>query len=633
MPAPFDSPKQLWKRLASWPRRMSIVTRLVVLLLVVLLVPLSITSSLSMSRAVNMMEENEYLRLQQESRAIAVRGAQLVSDTSRMLNILQTDPALVRVCIDRRSEYEGAAPKAGQTLRDRVVTATRALLARAAAWNPDLDQVALADNRGRWLAFSDKPIPEHGQAQEQDAAAACAKRALDGETLTAEVLGSKGEQAIYFAAPVQGEGQELIGALVVRMKPAALQKLCTSELVPKPQVALLHAKGEIFADTDPARTGGTWRSQIKTTQIKDALVEREERSGKWFNTGRSFIPNANWTVLVAQPSETLEKDIGRLRRQQTAIALWAASAVLLLALFQAREITRPLRALRLAAIRVARGDLSAKAPILLHDEIGELAHTFNHMTDRLREHDKLRGHLRLAQDIQRGLLPAKAPAFAGLDMVGFNRPADETGGDYFDFVDLSEWAPHHLAIFIGDVTGHGVPAALLMATARAHIRAAAYPPRPLDQVMADANRRILQDTPPGRFITVAALLIDTQHRRLHWSTAGHDGPMLFDPAKNRVSDLEGEDIPLGVDPGWRFHQHGGGTVPPGSVIVLGTDGVWETRNANGEEFGKERLRELILQHHAESAEEIRRHITLAVDEFRGVAQQEDDVTLVVVKMV
>ncbi len=630
MSSPFAIPQQLWKRLASWPRRMSIVTRLVVLLLVVLLVPLSITASLSMARTTHMMEENEYLRLQQESRAIAVRGAQLVADTSRMLSLLQSDPALVRVCIDRRAEYEGTVPTADQTLRNQVTTATRALLARAAAWNPDLDQVALADNRGHWLAFSDKPTTDNPQDQ---AATACAKRALEGETITAEFLGEKDGQALYFAAPVQDDQQEILGALVVRMKPAALRKLCTSELLPKPQVALLRAKGRILAHSDPARTGEFWRSQIKTTQVKNAMIEQEGESGRWFNTGRSFIPNAGWTVLVAQPRALLEQDIGRLQRQQTAIALWAASAVLLLALFQAREITRPLRALRLAAIRVARGDLSTKAPIFLHDEIGELAHTFNHMTDRLREHDKLRGHLRLAQDIQRGLLPERAPAFAGLDMVGFNRPADETGGDYFDFVDLSEWAPHHVAVFIGDVTGHGVPAALLMATARAHIRAAAYPPRPLDQVMADANRRILQDTPQGRFITVAALLIDTQHRRLHWSTAGHDGPMLFDPAQNHVSDLEGEDIPLGVVPGWQFHQHGGGTVHAGSVIVLGTDGLWETRNADNEEFGKERLRELILQHHAKDAEAIRREITLAVDAFRGQAEQEDDVTLVVVKMV
>jgi len=176
-----------------------------------------------------------------------------------------------------------------------------------------------------------------------------------------------------------------------------------------------------------------------------------------------------------------------------------------------------------------------------------------------------------------------------------------------------------------------VAAAIMMATARAHIRACSMPPRKLDLVLADANRRILSDSLQGRFITVAALVIDARTRRVKWSMAGHDGAMLYEPAKGRVSELEGEDIPLGVDAGWTFHEHGGGTIMAGSVILMGTDGIWETRNAEGELFGKDRLREQLRLSHEKSAEEIRRDVVMAVDAFRGRLAQEDDLTLVVVK--
>lgn len=633
MPSPAGRIRQQWKRLAGWPRRMSIVTRLVVLLLVVLLVPLSITASLNMERTAAIMEENEYLRLQQTSRTAAARVAQVVGDTSRILSILQTDPAIVRVCADRREETTAhPRPRRADTLmQERVAAATRGLLARAAAWNQDLDRVALADTEGMWIAFSNSAL---GEGKHDDAAQSCARRALKGETLTAEALSIGDGRGIYFAAPVLDANKDILGALVVRMDHAVLVRLCGegAESASHPQMAVLDRDREILAHSSPKRIGKKWTGIQTSSGVPGVGVEEDGMTGARVNSGRAGIRNTGWTLLVTQQTSILEDAVNHLRRRQAAVALLAASAVLVLAIIQSREITKPLRALRLAALRVARGDLEAKAPILLHDEVGELAHAFNLMTERLREHAKLRSHLRLAQDIQRRLLPEIPPVMEGLDIAGFNRPADETGGDYYDFVDLSEWAPNHLAVFVGDVTGHGVPAAILMATARAHIRACVMPPRDLAQVMGDANRRMMLDTPPGRFITLAAVVIDARERRLRWSTAGHDGAMLYDPCKNRVGDLEGEDIPLGVDAGWRFHEHGGGTVPAGSVILLGTDGVWETRNEAGEHFGKERLRALLHESHAKGAEDIRRDITMAVDAFRGLGKQEDDLTLVVVKI-
>ena len=129
-----------------------------------------------------------------------------------------------------------------------------------------------------------------------------------------------------------------------------------------------------------------------------------------------------------------------------------------------------------AATRIAGGDLTTRATVRTHDEIHDLAEAFNAMVPKLQEHTQMEHSLRLAKEIQQNLLPDGPPPIAGIDVAGSNTPADQTGGDYFDFLDLSAWKGSTLAVAVGDVTGHGIPAALLMATARSLLRARATPP-------------------------------------------------------------------------------------------------------------------------------------------------------------
>ncbi|MEM1330210.1 MAG: SpoIIE family protein phosphatase [Planctomycetota bacterium] len=303
--------------------------------------------------------------------------------------------------------------------------------------------------------------------------------------------------------------------------------------------------------------------------------------------------------------------------------------VIVLALLASRKLSRPILELVSVTDRIASGDLDARATVDMSDEIGQLASALNEMTPRLKEHLRLRESLDLAMEVQQNLLPKSPPSLAEFDVAGSSRYCDETGGDYYDFLELTEVGPGTLGIAIGDVTGHGIAAALLMTTARALLRAQIDVPGTLPEKIDRLNRQLSRDTSNGRFMTFCAMIADGPSRSLRWVSAGHDPALVYDPAADEFVELEGADIPLGVDGGWEFGEHHAGPLPEGAVVMLGTDGIWEARDPAGAMFGKDRLREVIRAHRGGTADEISQAITAAVDAFRDTESQLDDITLVV----
>ena len=308
--------------------------------------------------------------------------------------------------------------------------------------------------------------------------------------------------------------------------------------------------------------------------------------------------------------------------------------VLAAAIIGARSVTRPVRELARAAAAVAEGDFDARARVRTRDELGRLARVFNAMVPKLEDQMRLRQSLDLAMEVQQRLLPTTAPLAEGLDIAGCSEYCDETGGDYFDFLELASLGPHMLGVTVGDVVGHGISAALLMTTARAVIRSQADSQPDLAQLMTDMNRHLAQDMSADRFMTMLYMVIDGRKRRVHWVSAGHDPAMLYDPTTDKFIELSDADhgVPLGIDPDWVYHQSGPQALSLGQVLVAGTDGVWEQRNPAGEMFGKERLQEVVRANAAESAERISTAIKEELVRFRAGRPQGDDVTMVVVKL-
>jgi phosphoserine phosphatase RsbU/P len=306
--------------------------------------------------------------------------------------------------------------------------------------------------------------------------------------------------------------------------------------------------------------------------------------------------------------------------------------VVLLVFPTSRVVTRPVRELAMAADRLASGDFSARVRIGGRDELSDLARTFNDMAPHLLERIKLKNDMNLAMEVQQHLLPRRPPAIEGLDMAAMSLYCDETGGDYFDFLEFSQDDETHADIVVGDVTGHGVSAALFMATGRALLRGRAVGrPGPAD-LLTEVNALLCQDTQlTGRFITLFFLRLDHATREFVWTRAGHDPGLLYDPASGRFTDLKGPGIPLGVTPDWTYTESRRPWLKLGQVLLLYTDGIHEARNAADAMYGRERIMEVMRENADGPASAVINALVANLREFKGSLPLEDDVTLVVIK--
>ena len=220
--------------------------------------------------------------------------------------------------------------------------------------------------------------------------------------------------------------------------------------------------------------------------------------------------------------------------------------------------------------------------------------------------------------------------FPGFDIAARIKFCDETGGDYIDLIPLGD---QKLGIVVSDVTGHGVGAALLMATARALVRGRYGESGSLADMMNSVNRKLAADIgETGRFMTLFFLEIDRTCRRLQWIRAGHDPAWLVTGPPASLTLLGGPGIALGVNDQYAFTARSFSSLSPGDLVIIGTDGIWETVGPNNALFGKKRLEELIAQNAWRPAEKICDEVLKALNDFRGDIKQQDDVSLVVIKV-
>lgn len=273
-------------------------------------------------------------------------------------------------------------------------------------------------------------------------------------------------------------------------------------------------------------------------------------------------------------------------------------------------------------------------PVLVHantlrSDRGEIIGNMAFVTDMTQQ----KKALTLAGEVQRSLLPEKAPQIAGLDIACRNLPCDEVGGDYFDFLKYDSNGMGKCSIVVGDITGHGVDAALLMSSARAFLRMrASHAGTPVD-IVSSMNQHLTHDlSESGRFMTMFYLTIDVQSAELEWIRAGHDPALIYDGVNDVFEELKGPGIALGVEENYDYVlQHRKG-LKPGQVIVLGTDGIWEAFNPSGEMFGKARLMNIIRKTATENSETILERVFQEHADFSKGLKSDDDLTLVVIKM-
>lgn len=277
------------------------------------------------------------------------------------------------------------------------------------------------------------------------------------------------------------------------------------------------------------------------------------------------------------------------------------AAVIFIAGVVAALVARQIRGYVKAALREAR----------LESELAQINHDLD-----------------IARSIQQDLLPTRPPQLDDFEVAGWNQPANQTGGDYFDWQVLPDG---QLAISVGDATGHGIGPALVSALCRAYARASFLADNHHDQVLEQLNSLLADDLADDRFVTFAVVFLNPVTSEVKVLSAGH-GPILwYRHAQDKMENLDAQGIPLGMIAGMRYEDSKLNCLADGDMIVIVTDGFYEWRNPQNEEFGLERLKESLRQNRNAPAAEVIDKLYDAVKEFSRGTKQEDDLTAIVLR--
>ena len=297
------------------------------------------------------------------------------------------------------------------------------------------------------------------------------------------------------------------------------------------------------------------------------------------------------------------------------------------------NLTRPFKNIIQVLHNIKKGKFTSRVRVTSNDEIGYTGDTINEMTRGLLERDRIQRSLSLAKEIQQNLVPRKNIKANGLDVAGRSIYCDETGGDYYDFIPMGGEGDLKTGVAIGDVSGHGISSALLMATVRASLRQRASLPGGIAAMISDVNYQLARDVEySGDFMTLFFLVMDTLEGQLEWVRAGHDPAVVYTPQTDSIQELKGAGMALGVTTGWQYESYQLTDLTRGQIILLGTDGIWAAQNRKGKRMGKDPIYRVLREHAHESASDILQSVFKTIGKFQEGLRREDDITAVIVKI-
>ncbi|HEY0757357.1 MAG TPA: SpoIIE family protein phosphatase [Ktedonobacteraceae bacterium] len=303
-----------------------------------------------------------------------------------------------------------------------------------------------------------------------------------------------------------------------------------------------------------------------------------------------------------------------------------------------RGMVRRIKGLVAATTSFAEGDYTQRVPVARNDEIGQLEERFNTMAQqlvesmrneqelieknaRLEERARIEQELQTARLIQHSLLPKTVPEMAGWQLATYYQPAREVGGDLYDFL---TFADGRMSLVIGDVTDKGVPAAIVMATTRSMLRAAALTSDSPGEVLARVNNLLYADTPERMFVTCFYAILEPSSGKLRYANAGHDLP--YQRNHGGVVELLATGMPLGLMPDM-FYEEREAQIDLGDCLLFYSDGLVEAHNPTHEMFSFPRLKTLVAN--SKDQADLIEHVLTNLKDFTGTNwEQEDDVTLV-----
>ncbi|MDJ0622428.1 MAG: SpoIIE family protein phosphatase [Desulfocapsaceae bacterium] len=337
--------------------------------------------------------------------------------------------------------------------------------------------------------------------------------------------------------------------------------------------------------------------------------------------------------LVTRLPEEVAASFKNFSQGQGRIIVVAMVIVLILvavaALIVSRSNTKNVMSMVSGFKKLEQGDFSVRLRINYDDERDMVVHTFNQIVPKLEDQLRMSKELSFAKEVQQSLLPQSNPVFPGFEIVGQSIYCEETGGDYYDFIQIDK---QRLAIVVGDVSGHGVSSALLMATARAQLMQRVFLAGSCAKILDDVNKQLCRDTQEsGNFMTMFYAEIDAEQKQFFWTRAGHDPAILYDPKQEEFMDLKGKGLALGVFAEYQYEQNVC-ALSEGQIVCIATDGIWEITNPSGEMFGKDRIKEIIQENCQLTASQLLSEIMKQVKTFCSAEKPDDDITLVLIKV-
>lgn len=390
--------------------------------------------------------------------------------------------------------------------------------------------------------------------------------------------------------------------------------------------------------------GGTdkVRSVIRTYKGERVLVVGRALEAEGVRLG---------AVVAVYSLERLKEQLQRIHREKERAfsSAWQRTALigglffaigLLLAIFQGLRISKPIRNLAVRATQIAQGDLQTRVEVATRDELGLLAENFNFMADQLLillqdsvKQGAVQKELEVARNIQETLVPPDEVVDKPfLRLAGYFEPASECGGDWWTYHDLQDGK---VLVVIADVTGHGVPSAMITATAKSAVdtlRAVTDDNLTVTYLLEILNRAILESAKRKFVMTCFASIVDPKNHTITFANAGHNFPYIYrmQDGRGKFNVLMTRGNRLG-DMEESTYQAKQESLNPGDLLVWYTDGVVECEDEMGEEYGEKRFRSSIRKLSDKEPDEVRDGIMAAAGAFYGNMPHKDDITLVVGK--
>ena len=555
-------------------------------------------------------------------------------------------PGRPRVVIEmpapRANAVSGQAQSALESLSPEAINAWRRSIQRQAEREADLRaRVTVGPPPGAPRPPDPPEAPPPGAGSAAAPSSRSAQRAAASAVQQAELERRRAERADRMLALARGEALQfqvkrngqLIGAISATVdRDRMIETVLSLGRRERGEIPfVLDASGELHTvDPDAARTASDL--DLRTTARAALASSSTQLAGDWIVVTRR--DPSGIVFGLARPIRESLREMRQASLRNLAMGLLLIGAAFAIILPLASRLTRHLSALNAGVQRLAAGDRAARVQVNTGDEVGELAHSFNRMASELEAHDRLlvkqerlARELELCRQIQNEMLP-HGPLKLGLaEIAGVSIPAREVGGDFFNYFPLADG---RIAVLVGDVSGKGVGAALLMANIQATLRARLQLESDLAQLADSVDRDTAANTPPEVYITLFVGLLDPPRRELHYVNAGHN-PQFLLRADGGIERLDSTGLPIGLLPGRGFEARTI-AVEPGDLLFLYTDGAVEAPNENGEFFDADRLQQALVAASAEGIDEVLVSVERAVRAFRGEADPADDATMLALRL-